>query len=242
MNASADPANGSPSVQAPSMAKSRRKRVKRSLVTAVASPLLSWLLRILQSTWRVEFDGLERWPREKPVLFTFWHGRMVVMALASRLVGARACILISQHDDGEIATRMMQAQGIEVVRGSASRGGAGGVRGLVRAYRRGVSPVVVPDGPRGPRCKAKPGFLHLARMTGADIVPLSFSTTSAWQLSTWDCMVVPKPFARICIAVGDVCRVSAKADEAEIEDCRLAVESALDATTRRAQEVCGAGL
>ncbi len=221
------------------------RSLKKRAALLLAPPLIFSALRLLQATLRIEIEGedlvRQRWQSGEAVIFAFWHGRMLAMPLAGSITGARACVLISQHGDGEIATRVIRSFGIEVVRGSTSRGGAAGLVGLVRAHRRGVNPVVVLDGPRGPRCVAKPGVVKLARTTGAAIVPLSYSADRAWQLSSWDRMIVPKPFARVHIVAGSPMQVAATTPDDEIDGLRKALESDLDAATRQAQGLCENG-
>src|SRR5206468_2108301 len=79
-------------------------------------------------------------------------------------------VMLSWHRDAEIAAQAMRHLGIRAVRGSATRGWLGGLRGLLAARARGEDIVIVPDGPRGPRHEAKDGALQLARATGLPLV------------------------------------------------------------------------
>jgi lysophospholipid acyltransferase (LPLAT)-like uncharacterized protein len=67
--------------------------------------------------------------------------------------------------------------------------------------KENLSPVITPDGPRGPRFKFKPGAILLALMSGRPMLPLAYAASRAW-LVKWDKFVIPVPFARIVIAVG----------------------------------------
>ena len=67
--------------------------------------------------------------------------------------------------------------------------------------KRGISPAITPDGPRGPRNKFKPGAILLAQMSGRPMLPMAFAATRAWRIK-WDRFVIPWPFSRIAIAVG----------------------------------------
>jgi len=63
--------------------------------------------------------------------------------------------------------------------------------------------LITPDGPRGPRFEFKPGALFVAQLSGVPIVPLAFAAKPAKVFRTWDRFVLPSPFARIVIAVGE---------------------------------------
>ena len=64
-----------------------------------------------------------------------------------------------------------------------------------------MSPIITPDGPRGPRFKFKPGAILLAQMSGRPMLPLAYAASRA-ALVHWDRFVLPLPFARIAIAIG----------------------------------------
>ena len=136
-----------------------------------------------------------------PVIFVFWHGSLLPLVHYHR--HERIVVLVSEHADGERIARVLARRGFGTVRGSSTRGGARGLRALVRAARAGRDLALTPDGPRGPRGEFKPGALAAARMTGLPIVPLAVSASAAWHLGSWDGFMVPKPFARVRVTYGD---------------------------------------
>src|SRR5213076_2102083 len=85
--------------------------------------------------------------------------------------------MLGWHRDAEIAAQALRWLGIRAVRGSATRGWLGGLRGLLAARARGEDILIVPDGPRGPRHQANDGALQLARATG---LPLVVAGAAAW--------------------------------------------------------------
>ncbi|HXQ24459.1 MAG TPA: lysophospholipid acyltransferase family protein [Candidatus Acidoferrales bacterium] len=219
-----------------------RRRWRRrwlDILVFVAPALISAALRVLAKTVRIRYvNGDEvfgRWARGERLILAFWHNRLVMMPIAVAGRGRRLCIMNSQSRDGEIATRAVARWGIRSVRGSATRGGAGGFMQLVNAYRRGDDLAVVPDGPRGPRYIVKRGVIHLARATGAPIIPVTYAATRAWQLRSWDRLIIPRPFARVVYVVGEPLRVPRHADEGEVEGLRVALEARLNAITHTAE-------
>jgi lysophospholipid acyltransferase (LPLAT)-like uncharacterized protein len=110
--------------------------------------------------------------------------------------------LISPSVDGELAAMMVRRVQGHVIRGSSTATGARALRDYYEALvKQGMSPVITPDGPRGPRFEFKPGAILLAQMSGRPILPMAFHARRA-ILFHWDKFVIPWPFTRIAIAVG----------------------------------------
>ncbi|GJL66775.1 MAG: hypothetical protein NPIRA05_17460 [Nitrospirales bacterium] len=141
------------------------------IVPVLGAKLIQWLGHTLHIDKRGEEPVRELYRAGTSVIFAFWHGRQVMMPLAYR--GKRAYILISQHRDGELIHRIISRLGFRSVRGSTTRGGGAALRQLIRHGRTGADLVVTPDGPRGPKWKVQEGVIHLARMTGLPIVPVT---------------------------------------------------------------------
>lgn len=159
-----------------------------------------WLLRMLGATWRVRVvgrDALDRRPSASDaVVYTLWHGQMLPILWGHR---PRTGVVVSEHRDGEIITRILERFGMFGVRGSSSRGGTRALLEAVQVVRSGIDMAFTPDGPRGPRHSFAPGALILAQRAGVPIVPLVAHVDRAWRLRSWDGFEVPKPFARITI-------------------------------------------
>lgn len=175
--------------------------------------LASLLVRLLSRTWRIELvEGEEVFDRllaeRRPAVWCLWHNRIVAGTglLIRRIApaGADLTLLTSASRDGDIAAAVIAGQGLGVVRGSSSRRGARALRELMRAvHARGTSPIMVPDGPRGPVYRMKEGTLATAAATGLPVFCLGLAARRAWVLGSWDRLIVPKPFARIAVAVAE---------------------------------------
>jgi len=199
---------------------------------------------VLGWTTRKRFIGpgtqqlFDRFDAAEPSILAFWHGRMVMMPFAYR--GPGACIMNSRHRDGQLISRAIHLLGIEVVRGSSTRGWVGGMRGLLAAHARGRDIVIVPDGPRGPRCRAKSGAIQLARATGAPVYPVAYAATRARVLSrSWDWLSIPLPFTTITYVVENPIRVAREAAPDDLETARLLLESRLNDAVRIADAAAG---
>ena len=136
----------------------------------------TWIIKFLGWTTAIQFEHTQILrtfrEQERGIIFAFWHGQQFLMPLA--FTEKQACVLISEHRDGEIIYRIIQRFGHTAVRGSTTRGGGSAFRTLIRFGRSSGDIVVTPDGPKGPREVVKPGIIHLAKMTGLSIVPLVF--------------------------------------------------------------------
>ena len=102
---------------------------------------------------------------------------------------------------------------------------------------RSISPVVTPDGPRGPRFKFKPGAILLAQMSGRPMLPMAYAASRAWLIQ-WDKFVIPVPFARISIAIGPPRYVARVLDAAGVE----ALQEEMERELRRLYQAASARL
>jgi len=208
-------------------------RLGRKLAPAAGS----WALRLLAATLRLrrEEKTVEPlWAAGAPAIYVVWHARLLLLPYLYRGRSLRA--LVSRSEDGSMISDLVRRFGFVTVRGSSSRGGAGGLRALARAIGEGHSVVVVPDGPRGPRQVLKAGVVVLARLTGAHVVPLALAASSEWRARSWDEFRIPKPFSRCVVRFGEPIRVPRDAVGAGEETARKEIEAALTAVTWQVDE------
>ena len=158
---------------------------------------------------------------DRPWVLAFWHGTQWPLLAWRRR--RRTVVLVSLSRDGAMQARALSLQGLRVVRGSSSRGGARGLAQLVRAMKREAADAAFAvDGPRGPLGVVKGGLLVAARATGAVVVPLTGSMQRGLLLRrTWDRFVIAWPFSRVDVVLG------APIDPGDHADPRQAVERSL---------------
>lgn len=206
-------------------------------------------MRALYATCRVRIAaGADRLTEclssGRGAILVFWHDRTIVAGCFYRRLlpsGARATILASHSRDGALATLVAEKWGLDVLRGSASRGGAAGLRRLYRAVNGGATAMLVPDGPRGPAHRFKVGIAMLGSLSGRPIVPLGLASSRSWRLRSWDRMIVPKPFSRLVVTVAEPYTIGRDVRDEELERERLTLEQLLDRTTRDAETLLGVG-
>ncbi|MBW2038885.1 MAG: lysophospholipid acyltransferase family protein [Deltaproteobacteria bacterium] len=194
------------------------------------------LIKFLQGTMRIEeLNGelvRDLWTKGENIIIAFWHGRLLMMPLVYRGEGVK--VMVSRHRDGELINRTIQLFGFETVRGSTTRGGLSGIRGLVRALKEGYDVAIAPDGPRGPRYQVQAGVIQLAKISGCPILPLAFSASSRKILRTWDRFLIPYPFSRGVFVWGEPIWVNPEAGEEEMEQKSLLLEGRLEEITELA--------
>jgi len=209
-------------------------------------PVAAALVRLLGATLRLRAEGMDalmpHWRDARPLIYCVWHGRILMVpwlnARLRRTHGARGVsVLASRSRDGAIVVGYASRFGLDVVRGSSSRGGAAALRALVTAVEGGRDVAMVPDGPRGPRGQLEPGVVALAALTGAPVVPLGFAARPAWRLATWDEFQIPSPFARAAVVFGPATTIPRDADR---ERTRKEIEQSLDEATAAADRLVGA--
>ncbi len=176
-------------------------RPMQRVALAVVPPLAALLVRLLGMTLRYE-DRCEPgvtpgYAIPGPTVFAFWHRSL--LACAHRFRGLDIAILISPSFDGELIARTVELLGFRAVRGSSSRGGAAGLRGMVKAYEAGHRCAFTADGPRGPVFVAKAGAAQMAQSVGAWVGCFYALPERAWQLRSWDRFLIPKPFSRVVL-------------------------------------------
>lgn len=145
---------------------------------------------------------------EDPFIPCYWHQQQIfcvryLLDAANRTPSLNLGYLISPSADGDLATKMFGGEGVHIIRGSATRGGAQALREIYTVIRKQkVSPIVTPDGPTGPIYQCKPGVAMLAQLSRAPLVPLSYAGSRVWRLRSWDQFMLPMPFSSIVIGIG----------------------------------------
>lgn len=163
---------------------------------AWAGRLLAWSAKLL----RVRIFDFPDPEASGAVIFAHWHGDDLAMLPHFGHLHPR--ILVSQSRDGAILSRAVSVMGFPTSRGSSSRGGAAGLLALKQSLLAGQSVVLAADGPRGPRCVAKPGPVYLAAKTGRPLLPCGAAVSFCHTFRSWNRTRFPLPGARLVIAFG----------------------------------------
>lgn len=205
----------------------------------ILGTLGGWLIRCLATTYRYEIVdrcGVLTPTTEvnKPVIFAMWHNRIIAIPPVWTRSGGKfrkTVVLTSASKDGATLASAMAVFGLGAIRGSSSRRAVAALIGMKRALKEGCDVAITPDGPRGPKYGFHPGLIKLAESSGAPIVPIHATCTSAWRLKTWDGLLIPKPFCHIKVTFDAMLVVPPRLDEATFESERERVRGVLLAGT-----------
>jgi hypothetical protein len=180
-----------------------------------------------------------------PIVPVCWHQHQLYCVrylLEQRRRGLVIGFLISPSVDGEIPAGLARRAGAHVMRGSSSStSGARVLRDNLLAMRDGISPVITPDGPFGPRFEFKPGAILLAQLTGRPMLPMAFHAQPVFRFRTWDRFMLPWPFARVAIAIGAPRFVPKSLDAAGLVRLQAEMTAELAAVYQKAREAFGSG-
>ena len=229
------------------MTKPFRLPIRKRILThppfqGVATWFIAMLMKVSWKTYRISMDIH---PDAQPYMhgaesgvFCFWHGRMIIFP-CMKPENRPMHVLISHHRDGELITRVIQHFGVDNVRGSSSRGVRGATRSLATQLNDGHNISITPDGPRGPVRRAQKGAVLLAQQSQKPIIPVSFSARPFKTLNSWDRFMVPLPFCRVLIMVGQPIRVAEDCDKPTLETSREQLEQSLNRLTDEADKRLG---
>ncbi|WP_272699795.1 lysophospholipid acyltransferase family protein [Desulfovibrio sp. Fe33] len=177
---------------------------------AVFAPVIASLFKLWARTIRFEPFGeperlLEANRDGAPTVLALWHGEIFPVTAYGHITSSHLVTFVSQSKDGEFIARVLERIGHTTVRGSSTRGG---VKALLQAKRvmerENRMAVFTIDGPKGPRHKAKEGVIYLAQRTGAKIIPLrAYPQRKKIFDKSWDHFVLPMPFTRCPVYIGD---------------------------------------
>lgn len=211
---------------------------RQRLLLATAPPLAAAVHGAMMRTWR--WEQLNRGPfdeatRNGGVVLGVWHEAF--LPLVHEHVGRNTHAAASMSFDGELGARFVGHFGIEVVRGSSSRGGSEVIANLTATAGRVPCLALTMDGPRGPRRVAKPGVMILAARLQLPIFVCAFVAKRVWRLKSWDQTIIPKPFARMLCEYSDPIAPPESDDAELVEAKRVEVENRLNAMYERLERI-----
>jgi len=223
----------------------RTMNLKRQTIHLLLTPLIKLILFVIWRTCRVvnisgEANTTMVSKSGKPFIPCYWHQHHLFCTWYMRSLikrGLKIGFLISPSVDGEIPANLARSWGGEIIRGSTTRTGAQAMRDMYNlVVKQGVSPVTTSDGPQGPIHVFKIGDILLSQFTQAPLLPLAYAADRAWTLKSWDKFLIPKPFSRIAIAIGEPVTIPKGLLAEDLEPMRQQMENALKGLTLEAQD------
>jgi len=214
----------------------RKMTLKRKMGYVVLKFLILSIVKIVWLTCRVKVIGQEHMEKvhtdQRTIIPCYWHQQHLFCGwymLQQIKRGMKVGFLVSPSVDGEIPAKIVSDRGATVIRGSSTRTGAKALRDMFLTITRDkISPVTTSDGPTGPIFKFKQGAAMLSQMTKAPMLPIACAASNAWYLGSWDCFMIPKPFTRVVVAVGELVSVSPEQSSKDLSSVQNQMEQAIN--------------
>ncbi len=220
-----------------------RDFARETLMARFIRKIVVPLLRVWFGTCRVTIlnEGVYRdyFLSDQPIVGGTWHrGAVYFLYFFGKL---QPRIMISQSKDGEILAQYASGFGVVPVRGSSSKGGREALEQMRHHLTSGGKAcATVLDGPRGPAYVAQKGMIVLSKLTGAPFIPAIWSANRTLTLrNSWDKMILPLPWTRVCIAIGDPIHIAANTTKKEMERYKKLVEERLNTMMVEVDRQCG---
>ena len=223
-------------------------RVK-ALAAAIGGEALALATRALFRTLRFESFGGERVVEHvragRAVILVGWHGHdLIHLAAFPRMFPeARGAIIVEDNTAGRLLRRAAARLGVDGTALSLDPDSTRSARGIVRfaaLVRAGRLGLLAVDGPAGPAREVKPGAAFIAQRADAVLIPCATAARPAVRLPRWDRHLVPLPFARTVVVMGDPLetRSPAAGPAPTVESLTEAIARSLGDVVARASARC----
>lgn len=184
-----------------------------------------------------------------PLIIVFWHNRLMMIPFVTKKPKKlhptyNFMTLASKHGDGQFVGKVMEKFGLISIYGSSKEGRKssrgidfGNMKKILDGLKKGLSLGITPDGPRGPNQKINGEVINIARISGAKILPMSYSCSRFKKLKTWDRFIIPLPFSRICFYFDENEIVVPKSSSMqEMKKIKTLVEGRMNLVQKKSQE------
>lgn len=228
------------------------KFIKKILRSNAFSSCLAWLaaklIRFVQITCRVEMRGAVDEMKKciannQPMIAVFWHSRSMMMTKFWRVLGDGtfnpAAGLTSVHRDGRLMGKVLGNLGLQIVEGSSTKGGAQAFKEILKKLKNGITLAITPDGPKGPRQRLSPGFMHIAKASGVPIFLVGISGSRAIFFNSWDKWMLIKPFSKCVFEVFGPYYVDREESPENMQILQEKLENLLNQSTIKLDESFG---
>jgi len=174
----------------------------------------------------------------RPLIIAAWHGMTMMLTgyIAAEEDASQYVLIVPDDPRGaalSVWARRMAATPFAISMDADSMVAARRLLALIRHMKQGRSLYLNPDGPDGPSHEPKRGVVFIARKAGALIVPAGAFTATGFRIPRWDRYVVPFPFSRITVVLGEALEVP---PEADLEQVQATLQGRLNEVERAAEE------
>jgi hypothetical protein len=180
------------------------RRTRFFVLEKVLLPAAIFPFRLLFKTWRLQAPDekiLQQAAATAPLVLVTYHGMLLHLLAYARSSPRRLVVMVSPSYDGRLLGAFLKYFGVEHVFGSSRSRNIAGSLEFIRRIKAGEIGLIAVDGPRGPCCVAKPGFLKMASAAGAHRLLATSSANCGITFKTWDRAHLPAPFATLQLSL-----------------------------------------
>ena len=229
-------------------------KIKKFLNLEISQNILAFILigfiRFVYFTTFIKYRNVKKikdyMKDGKPVILVFWHSRSILATKFWRdnLGMRRRPIygIFSTHRDGRLIGKLFGFLGVKNIASSSKSvsQATSVVMKSMRLLKSGVSIGFTPDGPVGPRMNfvSDSAFLF-AKASGAPVVPVYVSPCKPKILKSWDRFLIPRPFHKAVVEVGDFLFIDKKIPDDEFKRVKTEFEKNMVENTLRLDKEMG---
>lgn len=214
----------------------KKKLIVLLLRTFLWRVVLMWCasLRITKIN-RTGFDDAKK--NGQRCVVAFWHGSMLIGWYLHRPASYadRMSALVSQSNDGEYLSTVLERWKYHLIRGSSHIGGKEAMQLMVDSVMDGYTLAITPDGPRGPRQELKMGAIRTAQRANVPLFLVGFASRKKKNLRSWDAFEIPAPWSKVTAVYSDPISVPAGLEGAALDTFKTSVQGRLNDLTRQAE-------
>ena len=179
----------------------------------------------------------------RPLIVSAWHGMTMMLSgcLKAQEDLSRFVVVVPDDPRGAVLsvwTWRLGAAPFPISMKDESMAAARRLLTLIRQMKEGQTLFITPDGPYGPTHEPKAGLAYIARKVGALVVPAAAFTATGYRIPRWDGYIVPFPFSRISVVLGEPFEIPSELD---LEEAREMLRERMNEVERRAKELYRAG-
>lgn len=185
-----------------------------------------------------------------PIMLSFWHNRLMMIPFLAKKISQEVkskhpnfhfMTLASKHGDGRFVGRVMEKFNFVSILGSSKNNRKDQSRGIelkslrqiFNGFKNGNSLGITPDGPRGPNQQINGEIINIAKISGAQIFPVSYSVSKFIELNSWDKFKIPLPFSTLCFYCEDAVIVGRDISDEEGEKLKILLKEKMDLAQKK---------
>jgi hypothetical protein len=210
-------------------------------------------IKIVYFTSKKIFIGdetvMQRFKDRQPTIIAMWHRSIMLCPFISNHIKKvnkvnKIASLASKHGDGKLVGNVMKKFDIINIAGSTRDSKISGrginisdLKAIFRALKDQLGLAITPDGPRGPSQKINGEIIKIAKLSSVPILPAAIGYSRFFLLNSWDKLIIPFPFGKICYCYGDLFFVDKNSTEQEIANLNSLLEQKINLVAQSADKI-----